>query len=367
MPGASSSKNSRPPGSSSGWTSARELGSSTTGWLLRKHINPVLGSNQVGQLRTADVREWRAQLLSAGVGAITVAKAYRLLRTILASAVEEGCLAKNPCAIRGAGAESSAERSTATVEEVYALAAAVPERNRALVLLAAFSGLRLGELLALRRDHLDLDDGVVVVAGGQHELRDRSIIVGPPKTAAGRRTVSLPPHLVPTLAQHLDQWVGPEPDALVFTGDRGGWLRRSQWNARWRRARAVVGLPHLTFHDLRHTGNMLAAATGASTKELMNRLGHASAQAALRYQHATAARDKAIALALSELAEQALGPLRTAVAADGCAMDVPWTPSGGVEEESQQQQKGSSTRTSAESGRRESNSRSQLGKLMFCL
>jgi len=281
-------------------------------WLLRKHVMPTLGSRMIGQLRPTEIRAWRAQLLASGLGSNTVAKSYRVLRTILSSAVDEGRIEKNPCNIRGAGVERSPERPVATVEQVYALAAAVPERNRALVLLAAFSGLRLGELLALRRERINLDDGWVVVTESQHELADRRIITGPPKTAAGRRTVSLPPHLLPVLGEHLDRWVERSPDALVFTGDKGGWLRRSQWNSRWREARAAVGLPHLAFHDLRHTGNTLAASTGASTKELMSRLGHASAQAALRYQHATAARDKAIAVALSELTEQALGPLRTA-------------------------------------------------------
>ena len=81
----------------------------------------------------------------------------------------------------------------------------------------------------------------------------------------------------------------------------------------WDPARQAAGLPALHFHDLRHTGNTLPASTGASTKELMTRMGHASARAALIYQHATADRDAAIAVALSELAT-------------GCAIDVPSSP-----------------------------------------
>lgn len=73
----------------------------------------------------------------------------------------------------------------------------------------------------------------------------------------------------------------------MITGDKGGWLGRSQWNLEWQAARTKVGLPEFRFHDLRHTGNTLAASTGALTREFMNRLGHASPQAALRYQHAT--------------------------------------------------------------------------------
>ena len=336
-------------------------------WLLAKHIWPGLGHRQLGEIRTAEVREWRADLMAGGLGSSTVAKAYRLLRTILCTAVEDGRIAKNPCAIRGAGVERTPERPVATLEQVYALAGAVPERNQALVLLAAFSGMRLGELLALTRERMDLDAGVVEVVESQHELVDRRIVTGPPKTEAGRRTVSIPPHLLPVLAQHVNRWVGPDPQALVFTGDKGGWLRRSQWNARWREARQKVGLPELHFHDLRHTGNTLAAATGASTKELMSRLGHASAQAALRYQHATRSRDEAIATALSEMVSKVIGQPRTGPDADECAINAPWLPFDATIRPSNDGQKVASTRTFVESGRRESNSRSQLGKLMFCL
>jgi integrase len=167
---------------------------------------------------------------------------------------------------------------------------------------------------------MDLVAGVVHVVESQHELVDRRIVTGPPKTEAGRRTVRIPPHLLPVLSEHLNNWVGSEPGALVFTGDKGGWLRRSQWNSRWREARQKVGLPELHFHDLRHSGNTLAAATGASTKELMSRLGHASAQAALRYQHATRERDQAIADGLSDMVSEAIGQPRTTPDADECAM-----------------------------------------------
>jgi len=335
-------------------------------WLLAKHIWPGLGQRQLGEIRTAEVREWRADLMAGGLGSSTVAKAYRLLRTILGTALEDGRISKNPCAIRGAGIERTPERPVATLEQVYALAGAVPVRNQALVLLAAFSGMRLGELLALQRERIDLEAGVVHVTESQHELVDRRIVTGPPKTEAGRRTVSIPPHLLPVLAEHLNRWVGPEPDALVFTGDKGGWLRRSQWNSRWRQARQQVGLPQLHFHDLRHTGNTLAAATGASTKELMSRLGHASAPAALRYQHATRERDQAIADALSDMVSEAIGQPRTTPDADECAINAPWGPSEGLNAPSPSDQKAPLTRASTESGRRESNSRSQLGKLMFC-
>ena len=125
---------------------------------------------------------------------------------------------------------------------------------------------------------------------------------GPPKTDAGRRTITLPAFVVDELADHMFRYVGSEPEAVVFTGPEGAPLRRGNWNGKWNAVRKAVGCDGLRFHDLRHTGNTLAAATGASTKELMARIGHSSARAALHYQHATRERDEAIAAGLDAMA-----------------------------------------------------------------
>ena len=93
----------------------------------------------------------------------------------------------------------------------------------------------------------------------------------------------------------------------MFCGGKGQPIRRANFYVVWKRAREEVGLPHLHFHDLRHTGNTLAAATGASTKELMARMGHASPRAALIYQHAIRERDHAIAQALNDMIEATHG------------------------------------------------------------
>jgi integrase len=104
----------------------------------------------------------------------------------------------------------------------------------------------------------------------------------------------------------LSTWVALEPASLLFTGPRTDILRRLTFTNAWNRARDAVGVQHLHFHDLRHTGNTLAASTGASTKELMARMGHTSTRAALIYQHASDERDAAIAEGVSELVAKAL-------------------------------------------------------------
>jgi integrase len=236
-------------------------------------------------------------------GPVTVAKAYRLLRTNCETAFSDELITRNPCNLKGASVEHSPERPVLTVAEVELLANAIDERFRALVLLAAWCGLRLGEALALTRKDVNLKQNTVRIDKSAAELKSGERIVGPPKTEAGKREVSVPPHVLPALQTHLERFSGTGQDDLVFTGMKGHPLRRASLYSAWLRATEASGLGGVRFHDLRHTGATLAAATGASTKELMKRLGHASSDAALRYQHATADRDSAIAKALSRLAQ----------------------------------------------------------------
>ncbi|MFN0282673.1 MAG: tyrosine-type recombinase/integrase, partial [Kineosporiaceae bacterium] len=260
----------------------------------------------IGDLDPARVRRWRADLLAAGVSPSSVAKAYRLLRAILMTAVDD-VIARNPCRIRGAQNEPTPERPVLSAQQVLQLAAAVPARYVAMVLVAAFGSLRWGEAAALRRRDVDLDVGSVHVRRSLSERSTGELIEGPPKSRAGVRVVALPRPIVATLADHLDTWTQDDPDALVFTGEKGGPLRRSNYNkqTRWKDAIAAIGVPGLHFHDLRHTGNHLAAQTGASLRDLMLRMGHDSMRAALIYQHASDTGDRRIADALDAVIEAA--------------------------------------------------------------
>lgn len=269
---------------------------------LRIHILPTLGTTPVGRLRPAAIRTWFAAL-SAGAqpGPSTAAKCYRLLHAILATAVADGLIAANPCAIRGAGAEKAGERKLPTLDQVFDLADAVKPRYRALVIVAAFSGLRRGELFGLRREHIDIDARTVSVQVQRQQLSSGEHLIGPPKSDAGVRVVALPDEAFDVLLDHLDGYVDAEPSSWVFTGDKGGPLREAVWQHQWAKARDSVGLPDLHFHDLRHLAATLAAETGAGVKEIMYRIGHSSPQAALHYQHATQRRDRSIADGISEL------------------------------------------------------------------
>lgn len=202
--------------------------------------------------------------------------------------------------IDGAGQEDSAERQVIPLPVVFGIAAKIPARWRALVLLATFTQMRFGELAGLTRDRLDLGHCEIRITEALVQPDEGGLIVEPPKSRAGKRALSFPAELVPELRTHLDRYAEPGRRGLVFVSPKGGKLRRSNFNKIWSRACARAGVPGAHFHDLRHTGGTLSATTGATTKELMARLGHSSPRAAMIYQHATRDRDKLIAVALGK-------------------------------------------------------------------
>jgi integrase len=268
-------------------------------YLLDKHILPELGASTLAALAPSKVRGWHAKLAQAHPS--TAAKAYRLLATIMRTAVTDGLILASPCKVVGGGTERSAERPIASLAEVEALAAAMPERFRLIVLLATWCQLRRGELLGLRRRDIDVLRESVSIQQSRTFTRYGRSFVKEPKTAAGRRTLAIPANVLSAIDDHLERFTAPDPDALVFTGTTGAALTPGVLQKAWAGARRSIGRSDLHLHDLRHTGLTLAAATGATTAELMHRAGHASANAALRYQHATKDRDRVLAQALAEL------------------------------------------------------------------
>jgi integrase len=268
--------------------------------LLRLHIAPTLGSVGLRKITPGMVRSWRQKLLDSGVGASTVSKAYRLLRAVLNTAADDELIRRNPCRIKGAAAEHPAERPVLTLPEVMRLADAIEGRYRVLVLLAVFASLRYGELVGLRQSDFDLVQGVVRIERAISSANGRQLVKRP-KTAAGTRTVAFPRWLVPELEHHFHTYSEQGPDGRVFVGPYGATPARANFCRVWAKALAAAGLKDVHVHDLRHTGNHFAAMSGASTRELMGRMGHASVHAALVYQHATAIRDRAIADSLDAM------------------------------------------------------------------
>jgi integrase len=295
------------------WLAARTLKPRTQEHyrrMLDRFILPAFADTPLKNITPDVVRDWHT-----GTAARTPtlrAHAYSLLRSILTDAVHDGLIPANPAHIRGAGNSKRVHKvKPATLPELAALVAAMPDRFKVMTLIAAWCGLRFGELTELRRSDIDLKGGVIRVRRGVVRTDD-GYEVGTPKSAAGIRDVAVPPHLVPTIQDYLRSNVNGRAGLLFPASDgvshlapsslygRASTPKRAGWG--FYHAREVAGRPDLRWHDLRHTGAVLAASTGATLAELMARLGHSTAGAALRYQHAAAGRDAVIAGKLSELA-----------------------------------------------------------------
>ena len=270
--------------------------------LLDNHILPELGDMPLASITADTVRAWHAATLADKP--TMRAHAYGLLWTIPGTAVTDGKIPANPCTIRGAG---SAKRAItirpASLDELTKLVNAMPERYQAMVLLAAWCALRYGELTELRRRDIDVEEGVIRVRRGVVYLRKGGgFKPTTPKSLAGVRDVAIPPHIMPEIRAHLVDHVNPGAQSLLFPAHHGGHLHPATLERWWHKARDAAGRPDLRFHDLRHTGAVLAAQTGATLAELMQRLGHSTVATAMRYQHVAEGRDQAIAAALSKIA-----------------------------------------------------------------
>ena len=295
--------------------------------LLDHHILPTFGDMALTSITHEHVDHWYERTL---IERPTMrAHAYSLLRTVLGTAVDRGLLrTANPAKVRGAGNVERAHRPRpATLAQLETIAATMPERRRLMILLAAWCALRFGELAELRRSDVDTKAGVVRVRRGVVRVRvtddsgETHLVrkVKAPKSAAGVRDVAIPPHLLPLVRQHLLEHAAPGRDGLLFPGRDGEHLSTTAFYGReallnkdgtvrrkgtgYYEARRAAGRPDLKFHDLRHTGAVLAAQTGATLAELMGRLGHSTPAAAMRYQHAAQERDREIARRLSAMVE----------------------------------------------------------------
>jgi integrase len=276
------------------------------------HVEPFIGAKRVGSITPPDVRAWHADLSEALAarmaevewvstggrrdGSAAVARSYRILRMVLNQAVGDGLLAANPCQISGAGTYKKPKRPTLSPTEVEELAGAVPTRYRALVLVLAWAGLRLGEATELRWRDVDLETLTLNVERAVYPI-DGEYVIGEPKSDAGRRRVSIPASLAVELDEH-----GPDirdPDALVFTTRSNRCAYSAAQTAITRTLRSL-GRTDVRVHDLRHTGHTLAAMSGATLADLMERLGHSTVNASMTYAHSAGDQGRAVAKKLEE-------------------------------------------------------------------
>jgi integrase len=271
--------------------------------VIKAHLDPTFGEFKVKDITKEAVRAWYRTLDPTKPR--MASKAYGQLRAIMNTAVDEDLVATSPVRIRGAGASAQRRKlEPASLKELQTIADNMPERFRLMIWLASWCALRYGEIAELRRSDVVIARGgksaVITVRRGVVFLKGETRVTSP-KSDAGVRDVAVPPHLIPTLKEHLARHCAKGPDELMFPADGGGHVWASVVGKRFRAARATAGRKDLRFHDLRHTGAVQAAQQGATIADLQARLGHSTAGAALLYQHTAKGRDQLIAEKLSKL------------------------------------------------------------------
>jgi integrase len=266
--------------------------------VLRVHVLPVLGKRSVGSLVPDDVRQlvekWKRDHSPR-----SVKRMYGVLRAVLNFAVEREILTTSPCRGVALPKAPALSRPVVTSGEVAALAEALGPDYAAMAYLGAVLGLRWGECAGLRVGRIDFLHGSVYVAEQLTRGLKGRIANGPPKSEAGRRTLSVPQPLMDMLAAQLARrgLTGSDGDAYVFTMPEGGPLRYERWRRRvWLRACETVGLDCLTFHDLRRANATALVLDGVDLKTAQARLGHSDPRLTLAvYAQATTAADRAAA------------------------------------------------------------------------
>ncbi len=248
---------------------------------LRRHVLPVLGARPLASVRPSEIQ---ALVKGLDLAPGTVELIYRYLVAIFRAAVADRLIAVSPCTGIKLPKVEVHRVVPPSVEEVQAIAQAIPERYKALVTFAAGTGLRQGECFGVTLDRVDwlrrqvkVDRQLVLLPGSGPTL-------APPKTAASYRTVPLPDVVLETLSEHLKNL--PAPGGFIFTNHRGEPISRTRFSDVWRPAVKAAGCPGTTFHHLRHFYASLLIRHGESVKVVQSRLGHASAAETLdTYSH----------------------------------------------------------------------------------
>jgi len=256
------------------------------GWALRLHVLPHLGDMRLVTIRRIDLEEWIAELRDEGLGHSAIHRSRTVAGMVLASAVDNRIIGANPGAGLRLSKPPSKPKQALTAEQLEHLANQFDERDRTLVLVLGYGGLRPGEALALRRRHYDALHGSLLVEEGQSEGDGGRLYVGETKTHEPR-LVHLGESVNAALAGHVETYVDADPEALIFTtAGHGTRMRLSNFRKTWRRARAAAELPDwVTPYTLRHTCASLLAQRGVDVGTAAQMMGHDPAVYLRTYRH----------------------------------------------------------------------------------
>ena len=285
--------------------------------LLANQIVPFIGNKLIQKLRPLDIEQWHTTLRTkgradgkGGVAPRTIGHAHRVLSSALSDAVKNEICTKNVATNHSAPKVGGEEMTI--VQDVPGLVAKLEhaDRIRMPAMVALFTGMRLGEVLALRWASMDLDKAVIYVREAIEETDEHGIRFKEPKSKAGRRDITLPDMLVDALREHrkaqlelrMKMGQGKMPDdALLFATLEGAPQSTISMSKAWGKFAASIGMPDVTFHALRHTHASQLIDAGVDIVTVSKRLGHAKADITLRvYAHCFRKDDAKAAAAINK-------------------------------------------------------------------
>lgn len=256
---------------------------------IRLHIVPALGGQRIASIRKTEVQGFVKGLEAKGLAPGSVRNIYDVLFRMLEAAVEDRVIGASPCKRIALPKDHDDEVQVPTVEDVQTVTAALGDRWQVLPVVLAGSGLRVGELLGLRRDDVDLKAGTIRV----ERQRLQSNAIAPLKSKSSKRTVPVGKVVTKALAAHLLQF--PASEEALFVDELGEPLTYRRWKRLLSDATAAVldedgnevrAKLELTSHSFRHFAASALISGGASVKQVQTFLGHASAVITLRtYAH----------------------------------------------------------------------------------
>jgi integrase len=280
--------------------------------LLDNQIVPQLGAKTLQKLTRLELEAWHTTLKADGLAARTIGHAHRVLSQALSDAERDTIIVRNVAKLQKAPKVPECEMPI--VQDVPGMVAKLRcsnsgERLFVPAVLALSTGMRLGEILALRDRRLDLEGKALEVHEALEETKAKGIVFKAPKSKAGRRKISLPDIAVDALREHRRQLLEIRmklgagklpPDALLFANLEGRPLRPSAVSSDWGELAERIGMPEITFHALRHTHASQLIAAGVDIVTISKRLGHAKPSVTLAiYAHMFRTDDSKAAAAIN--------------------------------------------------------------------
>jgi integrase len=276
--------------------------------LVENQIVPHLGAKALQRLARLDIEAWHTTLRNGGLAARTIGHAHRVLSKALSDAAKDNMVNRNVCKLQKAPKVTNVEM--VIVQDVPALVDKLAgSRLQTLAMVALFTGMRLGEVLALRWSCVDLDAKVIKVREALEDTKAHGTRFKAPKSRAGRRDISVPDILVDVLRGHrraqlelrMKLGTGRLPDdALLFANLQGAPLRPGNASSDWSEDAPALGVPGVTFHGLRHTHASQLIAAGIDIVTVSKRLGHAKPSVTLAiYAHLFDTDDRKAAAAIN--------------------------------------------------------------------